>query len=77
MIKRYYDQKTNVQNFRTNDEVYLLKEPVKGKFADQYSESYKIIEISMNNVKINFKGKPRVIHVNKLKSFKKLISELE
>lgn len=66
--KRYYDKKTNVQQFKIHDKVYLLKEPIKGKLSDQYSGPHEIIEmLPMNNVKINFKGKTRVVHTNKLK----------
>lgn len=66
--KKYYDKRINVQNFKAGDKVYLLKEPIKNKFSDQYSGPYEIIEmLPMNNARINFKGKPRVVHVNKLK----------
>jgi len=66
--KIYYDRRINAQNFRINDKVYLLKEAARSKFSDQYTGPHEVIEIlPMNNVKINFKGKPRVVHVNKLK----------
>jgi hypothetical protein len=41
-----------------------LKEPRKGKFSDQYTGPY-ILEIQ--NVKIEIKGIPRTVHLNKLK----------
>ncbi|KAM0736907.1 Retrovirus-related Pol polyprotein from transposon 17.6 [Formica fusca] len=66
--KKYYDKRINIQNFKANDKVYLLKEPTKGKFDDRYSGPYKILEmLPMNNARIDFRGKPRVVHVNKLK----------
>ena len=66
--KFYYDKRINPKDFGIETYVYLLKEPKRGKFSDQYSGPYRILEIlSMNNVKIDFKGKPRVVHMNKLK----------
>ena len=35
-LKFYYDKKCNPQTFQRGDQVYLLKEPVKGKLVDQY-----------------------------------------
>jgi len=32
----YYDRKVNPQAFNKHDYVYLLKEPLKGKFDEQY-----------------------------------------
>lgn len=69
--KHYYDQKTNVRAFDQGDQVFLLKEPNRGKLADQYSGPFEILEIlPNNNVKINFRGKPRVVHTDKLKPSK-------
>ena len=66
--KEYYDRRINPQNFKTGDLVYLLKEPSKGKFSDQYTGPYKVLEILQNqNVKIEVKGLPRTVHLNKLK----------
>ena len=66
--KEYYDRRINPQNFKTGDLVYLLKEPSKGKFFDQYTGPYKVLEILQNqNVKIEVKGLPRTVHLNKLK----------
>jgi len=47
--KQYYDRKANPQAFNKDDYVYLLKEPLKGKFDEQYEGSYKILEILKNN----------------------------
>lgn len=67
--KIYYDKRMNLQNFREGDSVFLLKEPAKGKFSDQYIGPYKVLEIlPNNNVKIQFKSnRTRIVHTNKLK----------
>lgn len=66
--KRYYDRKLNVQAFKEGDLVFLLKEPCKGKFADQYTGPHEILEIlPNNNAKIQYKNATRVVHFNKLK----------
>jgi len=67
--KRYYDRKTKIHNFKIGDYVYLLKEPNKGKLADQYVGPYKILELSKNhNAKIEIsRDKTRTVHTNKLK----------
>jgi len=58
----------NPQSLKAGDFVYLQKEPLKGKLSDQYTGSYEILEIlPLNNVKINVKGKPRVVHQDKVK----------
>ena len=66
--KFYYDKRIHVRQFKEGDYVFLLKEPVKGKFADQYSGPYKIIDIlPNNNVRISFRNTTRIVHSNKLK----------
>lgn len=66
--KGYYDRKINPQNFQIGDQVYLLREPQKGKLADQYSGPHLVLDIlPNNNAKISHKGKTRVVHFNKLK----------
>ena len=66
--KHYYDRRTNPQNFQVGTYVFLLKEPAKGKFSDQYTGPHEVIEILPPcNVKILVKNKPRIVHVNKLK----------
>lgn len=66
--KRYYDRRANPQNFKPGDHVYLLKEPRRGKFADQYTGPHTVLEILENqNAKIDHFGQPRVVHFNKLK----------
>lgn len=66
--KRYYDRHINPRHFEEGTEVFLLKEPSKGKLSDQYVGPYRIIEvIPPCNVKILIGNRPRVVHVNKLK----------
>lgn len=66
--KEYYDRRINPQDIKIGDSIYLLKEPSKGKFSDQYTGPYKVLEILQNqNVKIEVKGIPRTVHLNKLK----------
>ena len=66
--KEYYNRRINPQNFKIGDLVYLLREPSKGKFSDQYTGPHKVLEILQNqNVKIEVKGIPRTVHFNKLK----------
>jgi hypothetical protein len=55
--KEYYDRRINPQNFKPGDLVYLLKEPNRGKFTDQYTGPYKVLDISKNqNVTIEVRG---------------------
>jgi len=66
--KRYYDQRLNIRSFKPGDYVFLLKEPRKGKFSDQYTGPHEILDIlSLNNVRILFQNKPRVVHMDKIK----------
>lgn len=66
--KTYYDKLVRPKNFKVGDKVYLLKEPRKGKFDDQYIGPYLIIEIlSSTNVKIRIKNRDKIVHTNKLK----------
>lgn len=66
--KYYYDRRINPQHFDVGDVVLLLKEPQKGKFGDQYTEPCEIIDVlSGGNLKILYKGKPRIVHANKLR----------
>jgi len=66
--KYYYDRRLNIRGFQPGDYVYLLKEPQKGKFSDQYTGPYKILEIlPLNNIKILFQNRPRVVHADKVK----------
>jgi len=66
--KRYYDRKLNTLDFQPGDYVFLLKEPKKGKFSDQYTGPYKILNVlPLNNLRILFQNRPRVVHMDKVK----------
>jgi len=71
-FKRYYDCKVNAQLFNKNDYVYLLKEPLRGKFNEQYKGPYKILEIlGNNNVKLAINDKQtKILHSDKLNVYK-------
>jgi len=65
---KYYDRKANPQAFNKHDYVYLLKEPLKGKFDEQCKRPYKILEIleilGNNNVKLAISGQKLYIVIN-------------
>jgi len=67
--KKYYDQKANTRKFKIGDNVYILKEPVKGKLSNQYKGPYKLVEVLKNhNVKIAVsRNKYRIVHEDKIK----------
>lgn len=66
--KYYYDKRINSQNFEVGSYAFLLKEPRKGKFADQYCGPYQIVEVlPNNNVKLQVNNKTRIVHMDKLK----------
>lgn len=68
ICKHYYDRRLNPRQFEVGIQVFLLKEPRKGKFSDQYIGPYRITEIlPLNNVKIFVGTRPRVVHIDKLK----------
>jgi len=69
-FESYYNHKVNLQVFKENDYVYLLKKPLRDKFNEQYKGSYKILE-TPGNVKLAINNKRiRIVHSNKLKIYK-------
>lgn len=69
--KQYYDRKLNPQEFQINDQVFLLCETKRGKLEDQYSGPHLITDILPDgNIKLLFKGKPRIVHPNKIRKTK-------
>ncbi|XP_078051433.1 uncharacterized protein LOC144477582 [Augochlora pura] len=71
--KSYYDRKVNVQTFSVGDSVFLLKEPRKGKFDDEYTGPYIVTEcVGERNVKIRVKNGSRGVHADKLKHAPKI-----
>jgi len=67
--KAYYDRRIHTAAFEEGDYVLLLKEPRKGKFSDQYTGPYQILNVdnTSDNVTIYYKKRPRVVHQDKLK----------
>lgn len=66
--KHYYDRKMNVKTFKVGDLVFYLKEPMRGKFSDQYTGPHQILEIlPNNNARISYRNAPRTVHCDKLK----------
>ena len=71
--KQYYDKRSRPYHFKVNDQVFLLKEPNKGKMTNQYVGPYTIIKVlPRNNVVIRISDKKtRVVHTDKLKIVKR------
>lgn len=66
--KTYYDRRINQVAFSVGDMVYLLKEPRKGKFDDQYTGPHEIIDTLPNgNIKIKIGNHYKIVNANKLK----------
>ena len=67
--KEYYKKKSNHQEFKIGDFVWLQSGPKPHKFENQYSGPYLIIEIWGNgNVKLQIKeNKTKVVHSNRLR----------
>jgi len=72
--KQYYDRKANPQMFKKD--VYLLKEPTKGKLDKQYTGPYKIIEsLKNNNIKIAISDRRvRILDSDKLNIYRTRLS---
>ena len=66
--KVYYDKFINPIEFKIGDKVWLIKEPKPGKLEkDHYHGPFDIIEVNKNNnVIIDYKGKAKTVHTNKL-----------
>lgn len=61
--KEYYDRWIKILNLRVGDLVFLLKEPQKGKFGDQYTGPHQVVGIKDNhNVTIKIGNRLRVVH---------------
>ena len=53
---------------KIGDNVFLLKGGKIKKLDNQYTGPYEILEVlGKGNVKISYKGKPTVVHINRLK----------
>ena len=69
--KLYYDEKINPLEVKIGDNVFLFKGGKIKKLDSYYTGPYEILEVSgKGNVKISYKGKPTVVHINRLKQFR-------
>ena len=66
--KIHYNKKINPLEVKMRDKVFLLKGGRIKKFNNHYTGSYEVLEVLVKgNVKISYKGKPTVVHINRLK----------
>ena len=66
--KIYYDKKINSLELKIEHNVFLLKGGKIKKLDSHYTCPYEIQEVlGKGNVKISYKGKPTVVHINRLK----------
>ena len=58
----------NPLELKIGDNVFLLKGGKIKELDNHYTEPYEILEVlEKGNAKINYKGKPTEVHVNRLK----------
>ena len=66
--KMYHDRKINPMEIKIGNSVFLLKGGKIKKLYYQYIGPHEVLDIlRKGNVKINIKGKPTVVHVNRIK----------
>ncbi|KAL7295334.1 hypothetical protein TKK_0011363 [Trichogramma kaykai] len=67
--KYYYDKKVNLIDFKVGESAFLLMGGKQHKLEDQYTGPHKIVEVydDKPQVKIDIKGKQKVVHSNRLK----------
>ena len=67
--KYYYNKKLNPKYFMEGEMVYVLKEPRKNKYVNQYEGVYEIIGINYktHNVKLKRGDEIRIVHIDKIK----------
>ena len=66
--RMYHDRKINPLEIKIGDNVFLLKGGKIKKLDNQYTEPHEVLDVlGKGNVKINIKGKPTVVHVNRIK----------
>ena len=66
--KLYHDTKINPLEIKIGDNVCLLKGGKIKKLDNQYTGPHEVLDVlGKGNVKINIKGKPIVVHVNRIK----------
>ena len=66
--KIYYDKKINPLEVKIGDNVFLLKVGKTKKLDNQYTGPHEVLDVLVKgNLKINVKGKPTVVHINRIK----------
>lgn len=67
--KFYYDRKSNIEDYKIGEYVYLLKEPRTSKLDDHYEGPYKVANVfTDHNVEIETsENRKKIVHKNKLK----------
>ena len=66
--KIYHDKKINPLEIKIGDNVFLLKGGKIKKLDSQYTGPHEVLDVLIKrNVKINIKGKPTIVHVNRIK----------
>ena len=66
--KIYYDKIMNPLEVKIRDNLFLLKSCIIKKLNNHYRGPYEVLEVlGEGNVKISYKGKPTVVHINRLK----------
>ena len=67
-FKLYYDRFIDPIDFKMGDKVWLIKEQKPGKLEkEHYQGPFDIIKVNKNNnVIIDYKGKAKTVHRNKL-----------
>ena len=65
----YHDRKINALKVKIVDNLFLLKGGKIKTPYNQYTGPHEVLDVlGKGNVKINIKGKPTVVHVNRIKS---------
>ena len=66
--KMYHERKVNPLEIKIGDNVFLLKGGKIKKLDNQYTGPHEVLDaLGKGNVRINIKGKPTVVHVNRIK----------
>ena len=66
--KMYHDRKINPLEIKIGDNVFLLKGGKIKILDNQYTRPHEVLDVLGNgNVKINIKGEPTVVHMNRIK----------
>ena len=64
----YYDRKINPLEIKIEDNVFLWKGGKIKKIDNQYTGPHEVLDVlGKGNVNINIKGKPTLVHVNRIK----------